>query len=1278
MKIFKEKQHSFFPRPLGIRDKLYLSVGIMSFFDLNDPDNLLTEQELWKTVPGELGPKPVIDQGIPKPRGEFLVTGSCHAPRGTSRPASQVRVRVGEVEKKLNVFGDRYWKNGLITEAEPFVEMPIVWPNAYGGEGFAENPLGKGIHKVPMPDGSESVMLPNLELPDQQIGSPSQAPHPAGFGPIDLMWPQRFKKNGTYDEKWKNERWPYFPDDMNYEFFNMACEDQFMDGYFKGGEPVTIENMNPDFARIESSLPKIRMRCFVTLNTRFKPHTFPVGALPSHQLSETDEFREVTTRLETVWFFPSIMRGLLIYRGTTEVMDEDGADVLRVMIRHEEQSDEARPIEYYRDLQIKLLDRGVDIDMSKAEEVMQKAQKSLLKVKNIPKFADDIRQKALGKRPSMPMPEPEEMLAKANKMIADHSALLDKLEGMARKIHAEQGHLIEINLGVFDVFRGRLASVGKKMEQVTGKLSATKKKLEATRKAMVKEMSGKIKEIKPEYLEKSEVDPETVLDPDFPFNKKVNPWHDRGFPFVVQCRKDLEEDRETMRKLTDLGFERKTVKRAWLGVNKGEQVDIPKKWGLKGEDEFTLPAGIVLPRFDGPVLNRINCHPAYPEVEKEFLVPGSDEEPLFLSSSTLIDLPSMPAAAGAPVVCVADELQALFMEQEVGDCCSVLALRLPGDKPGKEAAAALKNAQAMLIVQPEKYRDDRLLSKVWDEWKAAYKTAEPMELEHGKTVFESRKQGSDIRQWVFNHLPKEYAGEHSVDIGIPESGKPPGEDFLKGFTPAFPDVKALAKGINAEVKKSMEAKFAPFKLEQEKVLAQMREAAAKYTKYGVDPDKITMDVPSGPTESSAETGQKIAARIRKQVAELKKKKILTPEVEQKMEAGATKVESLGAEADARKIRMLEQFKAKKIELAEGLKKLKARVPPEQAKEKLLEHGLDPDAIRPLTREEVQRMHDQGKSIAGAILSGVDLSGLDLSGANLTGCQLKNTDFKETCLDNAKLIQTMGRSADFTKASLKGVNFERAMLGNAIFEESDLTGAQARQASFKGSSFKGATLADAVFDMAILEKTDFSKANLSGARINMSMVSGKADEADFRNAFIKKSIFKGSTLDGADFRKADVHETLFNGAKGVKVNFAGANLDKLRTGRNAEFPEADFTGATLRSSAFRETDLTGALFRGADLENALVDNCMLVDANLNGASAKGARFTKSNLEGASMRAFNLFMGGLRKARLVDTDLRGSNLYAVDFYKSVVGRTRFEGANLKRSQLQDKLDLLEDDS
>ncbi|WP_421899600.1 DUF2169 domain-containing protein [Maridesulfovibrio sp.] len=1277
MKIFKEKQHSFFPRPLGIGDKFYLSVGVMAFFDLNDPDTLLDEQELWKTVPGELGPKPIIDQGVPKPRGEFLVSGSCFAPRGQSRPASQVQVRVGEKEKKLNIFGDRYWKNGLITEPEPFVEMPLVWGNAFGGPNYARNPLGKGMDKVPMPDGSEAVPLPNVELPQQQIGSPSQKVYPASFGPLDLMWPQRAKKNGTYDEKWKNERWPFYPDDMNYEFFNVAGEDQFMDGYFKGGESILIKNMHPDFSLIESSLPRLRMRCFVTVNKNFKPHQFPVGPLPSHQIREDEEFREVSTRLETVWFFPSIMRGLLIYRGTTEVVDDEGADVLRVLIRHEAQDEEAKPIEHYRDLQIKLLDRGVDIDMSKAEEAMQNAKKSLLKIKNIPKFADEIRQKALGNRPKMPAQEPEEVIAGAQKMIAGHYKTLDKLESMARKAHAEHGHLVKINLGVFDKFRGKIADLEKKLDATGTKISATKKKLEASRKAMVKDASTKLKGVKPEHLKESGFDPDEPLPKDFPFHKKKNPWHDRGLPLVAQWRRALENDRETMKKLTDLGLERKTIKRMWMGVNAEALGESPVDWGLEGDDEFTIPAGLVLPRFDGPVLNHIKTNPGnFVEVEPE-LVPGSNEEPLFLPSSTLIDLPTMPAAAAAPVVCVADELQALFMEQEVGDFCSILTLGSAKEKPGKVAAKELKNALAVLVVRPEKWSTDSKLRKEWADWQSTLKTAQPLELEHGRNVFESSKKGSDIRQWVLDHLPEEHAVEHAMPMAMPEKGELPDGEFLKGFMPPFPDVKGLAKGIHAEVKKSIEAKFEPVKAKQKEMLNLMRERAEKYSKLGAEPSKVVLE-PTRPKSTATQVGKDAAAKVRAKAAELKRRNLLTPEDAQKMETEAVRMEKTGAKLDAENAKLLKKFEAKKIEMAEGLKKLEAKELPDAAKAKLAEHGLSADSLRALTREEVQRYHEQGKSLVGAVLSGVDLSGLDLSGADLSKCQLKGTNFKESTLDNVKFVQAIGMGADFSKASLRRADLSRGLFNKALFVESDLSEAKGAQAIFKGAQFPQAVLRDADFDMAVLEKTDFTKADLKGARINMCMVSGKADKSDFSQSSIRKSIFKSSSLNEADFSEASVNESMFNNVEAHKTNFTDANLDKLRTGRNSNFKDSDFRNATLRGAALRESDFTGSDFRGADLENGLVDNSQLVRANLNGVSAKGARFNKSNLEAASMRAANVHMGGMRKARLVDTDLRGSNLFAVDFYKSVLGNTRFEAANLKRSQLHGKLELLDDDS
>jgi hypothetical protein len=152
---------------------------------------------------------------MPKPRGEMLVTGSCFAPRGTTRPASLVSVQVGELQKTLHVYGNRFWKKNYgmstLTDPLPFSEMPVTWPNAFGGDGFEKNPTGKGIRGQEK-DGGESVIpLPNIETPGNLIVSPDQEAEPAGFGPLDMMWPQRQKKTGTYDDKWLRENWPWFP-----------------------------------------------------------------------------------------------------------------------------------------------------------------------------------------------------------------------------------------------------------------------------------------------------------------------------------------------------------------------------------------------------------------------------------------------------------------------------------------------------------------------------------------------------------------------------------------------------------------------------------------------------------------------------------------------------------------------------------------------------------------------------------------------------------------------------------------------------------------------------------------------------------------------------------------------------------------------------------------------------------------------------------------------------------------------------------------------------------
>jgi uncharacterized protein YjbI with pentapeptide repeats len=137
--------------------------------------------------------------------------------------------------------------------------------------------------------------------------------------------------------------------------------------------------------------------------------------------------------------------------------------------------------------------------------------------------------------------------------------------------------------------------------------------------------------------------------------------------------------------------------------------------------------------------------------------------------------------------------------------------------------------------------------------------------------------------------------------------------------------------------------------------------------------------------------------------------------------------------------------------------------------------------------------------------------------------------------------------------------------------------------------------------------------------------------------------------------------------GTGVNFSGADMHKSRMTNNSRLPRADFRNVTLTLGALRETDLTGGKFTGSCLDGALIEKCNLQGADLYGVCAKTCRFAKSNLDEADMRCINLFCGSLRKSRLVRADLRGANLYAVDFYKAVLGETRLEEADIRKSLL-----------
>jgi uncharacterized protein YjbI with pentapeptide repeats len=337
MKVLKPNRLSVITRSFEVQRKFQLGLSILAYFDLTT-GKLLEEVELWKFAAKELGKDAAIDVGIPKSRAEYLVHGSVFVPGGAPQETCPVTVTLGKLEKTLYVVGDRFWKGSQQTRPRPFTSMPISWELAYGGPGYERNPQGKGFAPIETDHGPVQF-LPNIEAPGRMITSPKQRPEPVGLGPIDITWPQRFSKAGTYDLKWLKELFPAFASDVDWTIHNLAPDDQQQAEPFVGNETIRVANMSPTMPVVEGRLPGFRARAFV-----------------SQRQPTEDAFLEVPMRLMTVWLFPHVVKGILVFHGSLQTKEDDAADVVHLMVAAENLGED-KGIPHYQTVLANRLDK---------------------------------------------------------------------------------------------------------------------------------------------------------------------------------------------------------------------------------------------------------------------------------------------------------------------------------------------------------------------------------------------------------------------------------------------------------------------------------------------------------------------------------------------------------------------------------------------------------------------------------------------------------------------------------------------------------------------------------------------------------------------------------------------------------------------------------------------------------------------------------------------------------------------------------------------------------
>lgn len=253
--------------------------------DLADEQQPVLYQPVYRGKPGHSSLRYEADLLPAKSATDVLVNGQAHAPAGRRAEVVDVGLRVGPVDKRLRVFGDRRWDERLLAglvsgPPDRFECLPITYEHAYGGWDATDpdpsnqrlhsaNPVGSGF--AIRPQHLAGRLLPNVEHPSHLISAWNDRPPPAGLGPIASYWSPRLEWAGTYDQRWMEEKFPLLPDDFDPRHHQCAPADQQVAGCLRGGELVELQNLSAS-GRLQFVLPKVYLAFTTSFGRRRLEH----------------------------------------------------------------------------------------------------------------------------------------------------------------------------------------------------------------------------------------------------------------------------------------------------------------------------------------------------------------------------------------------------------------------------------------------------------------------------------------------------------------------------------------------------------------------------------------------------------------------------------------------------------------------------------------------------------------------------------------------------------------------------------------------------------------------------------------------------------------------------------------------------------------------------------------------------------------------------------------------------------------------------------------------
>jgi len=240
----------------------------------------------------------VDDDLVPFKLGtDVHVRATAYAPSGKAT-SWRAGISVGALKKYVTVTGPRAWMRApllgwSLTPPVAVNRVPLRYEFAYGGPGFARNPLGIG-YVDPRKLTSDAVIAAPQILSDDGVPLVFGKDYPVEtFLPVSEKWPPRGLAEG-------------------FEACHAAPPSLVTEGYLRGNEVVELLAMHPEHERFSFRLPNVLIAAAVTDRVGYR-----YGS---------------PGRLDTVFVDMEAMRVMLAWRVVLPLY-EDGAVCVDVAMR---------------------------------------------------------------------------------------------------------------------------------------------------------------------------------------------------------------------------------------------------------------------------------------------------------------------------------------------------------------------------------------------------------------------------------------------------------------------------------------------------------------------------------------------------------------------------------------------------------------------------------------------------------------------------------------------------------------------------------------------------------------------------------------------------------------------------------------------------------------------------------------------------------------------------------------------------------------------------------